>query len=55
MARRHNPEWDKHLSGVAATFDGPCARCPEPILVGQRVVKIRGGWIHLADASGWDE
>lgn len=53
--RRTNPKFDEHLSGVRATFERECARCPEPILVGQSVVKHRDGWIHVTCASGFGD
>lgn len=45
----------QHLVGVSATFDGDCTRCAEPILVGQRVIKARDGWMHARCANGGDE
>lgn len=55
--RRHRPEWDEHLSGVAATFDGDCAACGDNITVRvHRVVKDnRGRWIHIHCANGYDD
>jgi hypothetical protein len=54
--RRHRPEWDEHISGVRATFDGYCASCHDNINVAERVVKdSRGQWVHVVCAAGWDE
>ncbi|GAB3776647.1 hypothetical protein FB382_004356 [Nocardioides ginsengisegetis] len=45
----------RHLVGVSALHDGDCVRCPDPILVNQRVVPQGDGWIHASCASGADE
>lgn len=44
-----------HLSGIRATWDGDCQRCPDPILQDQRVVRHGSGWIHVGCASGADD
>lgn len=45
----------KHVVGVRSWFDGDCVRCPEPILVGQRIVRHGDSYIHASCASGGDE
>lgn len=50
-----HPEWAQHLAGVSANFDGDCGRCPNPIIVGQRVVRHGETWIHIGCASGADD
>lgn len=45
----------QHLVGERALFDGDCARCPDQILVNDRVVRHGEGWIHARCASGGDE
>jgi hypothetical protein len=44
-----------HVVGVRAWFNGDCDRCPDPILLDDRVVKQGDGWIHTRCASGQDE
>lgn len=42
-------------SGRQAKVDGDCARCPRPILKGDRYLPHKGRWIHVECASGADD
>lgn len=60
MSRRRNYRADlpglENLQGVRALMDGgECARCPNPILKDQRIIKHRDGWIHAGCAAGQDD
>lgn len=41
--------------GLGANFEGDCARCPQPIRRGDRIVFNRGSAIHVSCAAGQDD
>lgn len=46
-------EVQHHMSGVRAWQEGGvCDLCPEPILTDERIVRRKGGWVHVRCAPG---